>query len=249
MKLFSITTLLLINICSVFSNDVYRVKNVDSTLNVRNKANINGKVVASLKNKQYIFSDKVNNNWVHFYKGYASKDYLTKITTGGYAHSDYLIPVDGNNNQGGGNNQSKESVAKEVYNFFKAKGWTKNAICGMLGNMERESGLKPDTDEIGGGGGYGLLQWTPGSILKNWANSKGYNYRTTKTQCLRIQYDYDNGGQFLTSKECSLTFAKYIKSTKSPEYLAECFMHNYERPGVYALDERKSYARKWFNKL
>ena len=57
--------------------------------------------------------------------------------------------------------------AKEIYNFFKSRGWTVNAICGLLGNMHWESdGLQPDINEMGGGG-YGLVQWTPGTKLKS----------------------------------------------------------------------------------
>ena len=140
----------------------------------------------------------------------------------------------------------KASVAKEVYNFFKGKGWTKNAICGMLGNMERESELNPDLHEVGGTG-YGLVQQTPGSILKNWANNKGLDYRLTKTQCLKIQEEFEQGGQYYKTTHCPLSFYEYSRSTNAPEYLAACFMYNYERPGVQALEERQQYARKWFN--
>ncbi|ORX49610.1 hypothetical protein BCR36DRAFT_583694 [Piromyces finnis] len=148
---------------------------------------------------------------------------------------------------------TKTKVATEVYNFFKNKGWTKNAICGLLGNMERESGLNPNINEYSGGGGYGLVQWTPGSVLKNWANARGYDYRTTNTQCLRLQYEFDlqstNSAekQYYKTSSCNLTFSQFSKSTKTPEELAECFMRNYERPGVLALADRKTYARKWFN--
>ena len=33
--------------------------------------------------------------------------------------------------------------ARYVFNFFRKLGWTSNAICGMLGNMERESTINP----------------------------------------------------------------------------------------------------------
>jgi len=174
------------------------------------------------------------------------------ITNQGYASSDYLKPKNNNNNDdnnGQVDNGSQLQVAKDVYSFFKGKGWSKNAICGLLGNMERESALKPDINEYSGGGGYGLVQWTPGSILKNWANNKGLNYRTTKTQCQRIQFELENGIQYYKTNACPLTFSQYSKSTKSPEYLAECFMRNYERPGVLALAERKASATKWCKKL
>ena len=86
--------------------------------------------------------------------------------------------------------------AKEIYNFFISKGWTVNAICGMLGNMHWESdGLEPDINEMGGGG-YGLVQWTPGTKLKSWAEGRNLNYRTVNTQCQRIQYEVDNKIQY-----------------------------------------------------
>ena len=78
--------------------------------------------------------------------------------------------------------------AKYIYNFFSNKGWTKNAICGMLGNMYAESGIKADIDQIGGGGGYGLVQWTPKNHLTDWANKRGLNWKTVDTQCRKIQY-------------------------------------------------------------
>ncbi|OUM56495.1 hypothetical protein PIROE2DRAFT_18884 [Piromyces sp. E2] len=134
----------------------------------------------------------------------------------------------------------KNTIATEVYNFFKAKGWTKNAICGLLGNMEFESNLNPNRKQSGGNG-YGLVQWSPASV-------------TAKTQCLRIQYEFglqntnSNEKQYYKTKQCNLTFSQFSKSTSSPEYLAECFMRNYERPNEKKaqLPKRKEYAKKWF---
>ena len=34
---------------------------------------------------------------------------------------------------------SKTAAAREIYNFFREKGWSKNAICGLLGNIEVET--------------------------------------------------------------------------------------------------------------
>ncbi len=161
-------------------------------------------------------------------------------------------------NKDGGNDdtqpepkKSKISAATEIYNFFKGKGWSKNAICGLLGNIEVETAytFDPDINAYNGDGGYGLLQWTPGSKLKKWAESNGLNFRTINTQCQRIQYEYQNGIQYYTSSYCSLSFSQYVKSTNSPDYLAECFMHNYERPNLkYAnTATRRSKAKEWCN--
>lgn len=63
--------------------------------------------------------------------------------------------------------------------------------------MQLESdGVYPDTHEYGGGGGYGLVQWTPASKLKNWASARGLDYRTVNTQFQRLKWELENGEQF-----------------------------------------------------
>ena len=47
----------------------------------------------------------------------------------------------GSSGDGSGSDQpkSKTAAATEIYKFFKGKGWSKNAICGILGNIEVET--------------------------------------------------------------------------------------------------------------
>ena len=139
--------------------------------------------------------------------------------------------------------------AKEIYSFFISKGWTVNAICGMLGNMHWESdGLEPDINEMGGGG-YGLVQWTPGTKLKSWAEGRNLNYRTVNTQCQRIQYEVDNKIQYY-KKKCSYnSFKEFSQSRDSTETLTRCFMTEYERPNESTahLNDRIKYANFWYN--
>lgn len=139
--------------------------------------------------------------------------------------------------------------AKYIYKFFTKKGWTKNAICGMLGNMYAESGIKADIDQIGGGGGYGLVQWTPKRHLTDWATKNGLNYRTVDTQCRRIQWELENGEQFYKTKEYPLTFKQFVKSTESVSYLAKVFVRNYERPRSPNYEKRAQYANEWCAKV
>lgn len=84
-----------------------------------------------------------------------SGDWLVKVTdtTAGYFTFD----------------QQKQN-ATNVFNFFKAKGWSTNPIIALLGNMTGESTMNPGLIEVGGGTtsagpGRGLVQWTPGSQL------------------------------------------------------------------------------------
>ena len=64
---------------------------------------------------------------------------------------------------------SKLVPSAEIYNFFTAEGWTKNAICCLLGNIEVETGYTFNPEYSYGRHAYGLLQWTPGDVLKDWA--------------------------------------------------------------------------------
>ena len=143
--------------------------------------------------------------------------------------------------------------AKYIFNFFRNIGWTSNAIAGMLGNMQRESTINPgvwqNLDYENYRGGFGLVQWTPATNLTNWASSRGLDRGSIQTQCLKIQDEYRNGGQYYPTDDFPMTFSEFARSTQTPEYLAEVFCRNYERAGVEAMQERKDNARYWYNTL
>ena len=53
---------------------------------------------------------------------------------------------------------------KAIAQYLMAHGYSKNAAAGIDGNIEVESaGGNPEQLEIGGGGGTGIIQWTPAS--------------------------------------------------------------------------------------
>lgn len=54
-------------------------------------------------------------------------------------------------------------MAATIYNFLVAQGCSTAAACGVLGNAQQESGLRPDIKQYGGGPGRGLFQWEVGS--------------------------------------------------------------------------------------
>ena len=53
--------------------------------------------------------------------------------------------------------------AQYVCSFLKSSGFSKAAACGVLGNMQQESGINPGNWEVlpNTSYGYGLVQWTP----------------------------------------------------------------------------------------
>lgn len=98
---------------------------------------------------------------------------------------------------------SGASNADIIWTFLRTNGFSAAATAGAMGNFEAESGLIPDTYEIGNSGyggskGYGIAQWTntgPGQErrdwLMNWCNSNGYDYRTLEGQLNYLLYEYD----------------------------------------------------------
>lgn len=143
--------------------------------------------------------------------------------------------------------------AKYIYEYLRNKGWTKNAICGMLGNMQRESTINPgiwqNLDEGNTSLGFGLCQWTPASKYINWCNEHGFTPSSMDSNLKRIIWELENGEQYYPTTEYPETFSQFTKSTKSVTYLASAFLHNYERAGVSAEAERQENATYWYSVL
>lgn len=136
------------------------------------------------------------------------------------------------------------------------------AICAILGNMMAESGVEPWLGERGGGGGYGLVQWTPKSDLIEAV--RDYNlgdYTLGDTQCKVIPYECGKTGdnrQWYSDTATAypihpiVPFTDFITwSTRddyTPSQMAEAFMCWYERPAVATahLDRRKEWAEKFY---
>lgn len=158
-----------------------------------------------------------------------------------------------------------EMQANAIYiaAYFIDKGWTLNAIAGMLGNIQHESTMNPgiweNLDEGNTDRGFGLTQWTPATKLIDWANSRGLDYRDIDTQLERIYFEYTNGEQFYPSSSYSETFAEFASSSLDPYYLACVFAWNYERSWtvLYGTEAEKEALRQkrgnsaieWFNLL
>ncbi|MBK0348284.1 LysM peptidoglycan-binding domain-containing protein [Aerococcaceae bacterium zg-ZJ1578] len=143
---------------------------------------------------------------------------------------------------------STETNAKIIWEYFITRGWSKEAIAGVLGNMELESSIIPDIHEMSGGGGYGLVQWTPGTKLMYWANEHNLDYRSIYTQLKRIEYEIEQGIQF---GHTQMTFKQFTMLRETPEVMAQIFCDHYERPNANykKLYERQVSARKWYNKF
>ena len=145
-------------------------------------------------------------------------------------------------------NQMKVN-ALYIYNAFKDKGWTLNAVAGMLGNMQRESTLNPgiwQNNDVGNtSGGYGLVQWTPATKYIDWL-LPGSDASTMDNNISRILYELENNLQWISTELYPMSFQEFTKSTERPEDLASVFLYNYERAGVSAENERRENALNWY---
>lgn len=150
----------------------------------------------------------------------------------------------------------RQNNAKIVYSNLKGSGWSTNAIAGVLGNMEHESDINPGiwqnlTPGAGGGGGWGLVQWTPWTKFTDWADQNGYQHDDGDAQLEWIDEQTIQRGQWGPTDKYPMGFNDFKKSTRSCEELASTFLYNFEKPSdIESKDpQRRSSARKWLNYL
>ncbi|MBR6800196.1 MAG: RICIN domain-containing protein [Eubacteriaceae bacterium] len=109
-----------------------------------------------------------------------------------------------------------ESNEMIIFRFLKENvGLNTAAACGVLANIEKESGFRHDILEYGytweTGGGYGICQWTNSprtnpdgrrTKLVNWCTNNGYDYRTLIGQLNYLKYELNTSyyKKWVTSK-------------------------------------------------
>lgn len=168
------------------------------------------------------------------------------------------------------NQSEKENNANIIINYYRSRGINDCTIAAILGNMEAESTLSPVLTERGGGGGYGLVQWTPQSVLINHCATLGLSPYTSGDVQIQVILEEINGSSSVrewyttqafiqnyynsgaTSDMIGITGDQFLNNTMNwtPDKLAIMFMAGYERPSynpdVNHGENRKRYALNWF---
>lgn len=143
--------------------------------------------------------------------------------------------------------------AQYILDNLTAVGWSKESVCAMLGNMQTESTINPGIwQDLAEGRldlGYGLVQWTPASKYIEWANSNGYALGNMEGQFARLQWEIDNNQQWIPTDAYPMSFSAFKTSALTPEYLAQAFLRNYERPSNQNQPNRSTQARYWYDTL
>lgn len=149
------------------------------------------------------------------------------------------------------NQSQQENNATEFYNYFINYGATIEVICGMLGNITRESTLNPANKQGNSTKlGWGLIQWTPATVLTNWCKRYGYNWYDGTAQCERIKCEGEGtknaNGYWLPTSDYSYSWSEFITLTDVAE-ATKAYLYERERAGIEALDLRLQYANEWYS--
>lgn len=149
---------------------------------------------------------------------------------------------------------SASAVARTIWNGLTRNNYSKQAAAGILGNVEAESSMNPDLDELYGPG-YGIVQWTSPSRgetgrsyvqrLMKQAGIKG-DYRSAEAQTKLLLWHMRNG-QWIGQVD-PRSVAAFKKTTSVPT-ATYAFLKNFERAGVEHLDRRYNSAYKYYNQL
>lgn len=169
---------------------------------------------------------------------------------------EWFIPGDINNTRPLTEEESKKNWLA-FWQFFKAKGWTANAVSGILGNSYYESTVNPNRWEGDipfaqpvASRGYGLVQWTPWTNIIDWLKEKGYYPDVSKFgigECERIQWEMENNQQWIATATYPESFRDFSVSKKDPYTLAIEFLANYERPADPNQPQRGTKAREIYD--
>lgn len=169
---------------------------------------------------------------------------------------EWFIPGDINNTRPLTEEESKKNWLA-FWQFFKSKGWTANAVSGILGNSYYESTVNPNRwegdipfAEPVASRGYGLVQWTPWTKIIDWLKEKGYYPDVSKFgqgECERIQWEMENNQQWIATATYPESFREFSVSTKDPYTLAIEFLANYERPADPNQPQRGDKAREIYD--
>ena len=165
-------------------------------------------------------------------------------------------------------NEAKEN-ARQIWGILGNRGWTLNAVCGVLGNIGAESGYNPwrwQNDNVGTSDGspwtnkgYGLTQFTPASKYIDNANAKvnpgyGPNFsdRTGSPNDGYAQIIFlDEHADYYPTGAYPMSYNEYKVSEENPGELAVTWLYNYERPADPGAteDTRRENGNYWYEVL
>ena len=154
-------------------------------------------------------------------------------------------------NISGAGNPRNDEITQQIWAYLIALGMTEEVAAGIMGNMEQESGCRPDVNQ-NGGGAYGLCQWDGGrkNALKQLPNYQNLNVQLDFLASeLPSQYwsksgtinDVDGN----TYSYQSMTYDEF-KNLKDVITATIKFEAAFERAGRPRMSNRINYAKAYY---
>lgn len=128
--------------------------------------------------------------------------------------------------------------AKQVVDFFMAKGLTRAQAAGIAGNLLHESGFNPSA--VGDGGtSFGIAQWHNGrgTAMKQWTAAHGYSPTSFKGQLEYLWHELNHGESYALGK---------LRATTNAYDAGMAFCRYFERP-AYINPARGQAAQRYYN--
>lgn len=153
------------------------------------------------------------------------------------------------------------SNEEQIWNYLTSKGISPAGVAGIMGNLQQESGLRPDNVQNGMGyedadyvagikngtisresfindsRGFGIAQWT-------YPTRKAALYDTLGPENIdslsgQLEFMYNEMGSDLTNK---------LANSSSVSDATDTFQYTYERAGTPNMSARQSNASSYYNK-
>ena len=125
--------------------------------------------------------------------------------------------------------------AEKVFRYLVDKeGFTPEAAAGVIGNLMQESGVNPQSRQLGGGPGRGIMQWTESerwASLSAWASNSGKDPWALETQVEWMIKEMKSYGTY-----------NRIKGVSSYKKAVEIFEKEMERAGTPNYPRRYQFA-------
>ena len=129
-----------------------------------------------------------------------------------------------------------KSNAAKVWNMLMAEGFGAAAAAGVIGNLQQESGVNPNSNQHGGGPGRGIMQWT---VNERWASLQGW----AKKRGLKAR-DLDTQVQFMLKEMKDYGVLGKMRGMNDVEKATLYFENTMERAGVPNMSSRYKFARE-----
>ncbi len=165
--------------------------------------------------------------------------------------------------------------AEYIYNYLRARGWSLEAICGVLGNMHIESHYNPGTWQYldDADYGFGIVQWSDAeSRFLQWIKESLYNNygieelvtvvnemaTNSPKELMDLELTYFlqscEGGYWTPTREYDcpaiVSFEEYVKNegNYNVREMAMIFHGTYEKsPETDSYVKRENWAEGWYN--